>query len=208
MVSENHISRTRGVSTKSDIDVKVSLITDWISNGIPWLRASDGSYVLDSVGEKMLVAFPSDIKSFAEWNGPVPWSEAKGGTDATLAPVARSTISQKTSEYQLLRAELKKLFKDLEARAISQVERANKVSIIAGLQSEIDFKEKVIRQQEQDVIRLRREADAAKKALGDEQDERHRESEEFNRHISELEATKAELLAALSKVSPLRKAPK
>lgn len=207
MVNENHVSQRRNADAKGIIALKVALISDWISNGIPWKQDAEG-YVFDSQGERVLVDFPQDIKSFAEWEGPRPWSKAKGGADAVLQPVARSTINQKTEEYKRLRGKLKELFDDLAARATTQIEQTNKASTIERLETELQFKTKVIDQQEKDVIRLRREADAAKKELGDERDERQREAAEFQRRIAELESENAEHIASLRNVKGLKEARK
>ena len=205
MISEKHISHQRSAGTKAAIDRKLALLTDWVSNGIPWKLNADGSYVFDGKGDKVLVAYPIDVKSFSEWEGIGRWSEVKGEPDVELQAFARSTVNQKTTEYARLRIELKNLFESLKERAKEQIERANKSSIIERLQSDISFKDKVIAQQELDVVRLRREADAARKALGDEKDERAREAEEFRRRITELETDNAQHLATLAKVAPLRK---
>jgi biopolymer transport protein ExbB/TolQ len=90
-------------------------------------------------------------------------------------------------------------------KALSQVERANKSSVIEHLKDELRRTNCILDQQEQDVVRLRREADAARIELGKEKSLRQRNEDELRQQISKLEARTAELTATISKLAPLKR---
>jgi uncharacterized coiled-coil protein SlyX len=197
------MSMVKEVSAMQKVDDKLAVLSDWLKNGIPWKRRPDGEFERDSLGELIPFDFPKNIYQFCEWAGEIAWS-GEPVHNRRLHATPRSTLNQPT--YDTKRAEVTKTYSRLSEKVALQLERANKSSIIERLNTTIIQKQKIIDQQEIDVIHLRRFADIANKSLEEEKGLRSRNEAVFVSRIQELEAQVASLKTTLATVTPLRRA--
>lgn len=203
MSTKEHIAVRGKNRVAKAVDLKVKVLRSWVRFGLPWQTTASGSPARDSDGEQVLVGYPADIKAFCAWKGRVVLVEEKSNKDVEVAYVARSTLNQPT--YDLTRRSISDLLGLVHERATSQLESANKGTVIKRLTEELKHANRILEQQELDVVRLRRQADQAAVELGKERATRQRNEEELNRKLSELQAKNAALIAASHNISPLKR---
>ncbi|WP_448173711.1 hypothetical protein [Rhizobacter fulvus] len=203
MSGKEHISARGKNRVREAVDLKLKVLASWARYGLPWQITPSGDVVRDTDGEPVLIQFPVDIKSFAFWGGSAKLFEGKTYAEIELTKVSRSTLNQPA--YDTIRASIASMLQVVKDKALSQVERANKSSVIEHLKDELRRTNCILDQQEQDVVRLRREADAARIELGKEKSLRQRNEDELRQQISKLEARTAELTATISKLAPLKR---
>lgn len=203
MVNENHIASRRKRTTLEVVNDKFLVLKDWIENGIPWRVNDGGTPAYDSKGKRILIEYPTDLTSFVKWSGLPSWTGPVPLHNRPLIEFARSTLNQPS--YKSTRVYLRKTLEGLSNKAKLQLEKENKQAIIDLQKAEIAYLNKVRKQQEADVIQLRRSADAANRKLGDEHALRLRNERELRDQVERLEEKIAELLKTLSTVAPLAK---
>jgi hypothetical protein len=203
MSSKEHISARGKNRVTEAVQLKLKVLASWARYGLPWQTTSSGDVVRDGDGEQVLIQFPADIKAFAIWGGSAKLVDGKTYAEVELARVSRSTLNQPA--YDSIRASIASMLQVVKDKARSQVERANKNSVIEHLKDELRRTNCILDQQERDVVRLRREADAARIELGKEKSLRQRNEDELRQQISKLEARTAELTATISKLAPLKR---
>lgn len=202
MKHEKHIGPRRRRDTVQLVRDKLDVMEHWCKHGLPWLYRADGKPEVDQDGEMVLAPYPTDVKAFALWSGKVTWTGPNPSHENELGRFGRSTINQ--PDYDTLRRAFDDVLARLKSRARFQLEQKNKRGIIDAQKAEIEYLGRVKKEQEREVVLLRREADGAKRALGIEHALRLRGEAELIRRIAELETTVAELRRTTSGVRVLK----
>jgi exonuclease VII large subunit len=198
--------------------MRIALIRHWCDTEIPWQKGSDGNPLRDEEGELLLDFFPRGPTDFAKWeprlhsegnrNAIFRWTEEideqQVEFEVSLADFEKFSRTNLTQPYHNeIAKEAERQIARIEAKAVAQQERANKVSIIENRDLEIKYLKGVMAEQEKECRDARREASQARIDLATEKQTALNNETQLKRDYQLLEKKYSALLRDFSKVSPI-----
>lgn len=188
------------------VELRLELMDEWISNGqIPWRIDAHGQQIRDKDGELVPDFAPTTLEAFCEWK-PEDSSAASGPKPTRFRRVSRDTLNQHYHSDLRIRVDAKR--KAVEACLTHQLEKFNKASVIAELESRVAMLERIVaaQQTESRVARLRlRELETTYRGRHNEQ---RRQIAQLKSDLQEEQAKVSAAQAAFAKVTKLQPVPK
>lgn len=200
------------------LELRVNLLRHWCNTEIPWQKGPDGNLIRDSDGEPQLDFFPRGPSDFSAWeakfhsegnrNEVYRWTEKIDNQDilfevalANFIPFSRTNLTQ--TYHKDLTDEANKQIARIEAKAIVQLEKARKSSIIEGQALEIKYLKDVIAKQEEECLLARAEARRARTELESERQTALNNEAQLKRDYQLLEEKMSALVRDFAKIAPI-----
>ena len=200
-MSEETISPLRILSTQQ-IGKKILVLEGWIENGIPWrLHDASGEVMHDHNDEKLLDYFPKTIRDFARWDGSQNCAATREKI-GELSTSSRTTLGPR-GHHVKQRELIEQILKQLPSKATEQLTEQNKSLKIERLESKLAFLQKLVVQQETDVLALTRKSTVAAARYRDERATRISNKKQWLAERASLEKRLSELTKQLSKLTRL-----
>jgi hypothetical protein len=207
MIKPLHQSMVSKLAAQANIERKLTILRDWVANGIPCRVDEQGHRLLDAKEQTLLEFFPTSVRQFKVWNG----SQNTPALQACL-PVIAATGNDTLAKRPVLEAQVKQVITALRKRArvqrdatrqtrVRQLEEELRIArtVIALRVAEVREQQRVLRRLQRDHERLQaqRDGDAA---------EFRRLHGELTEALEKERRQHAQLAAQWAKVRPLRKA--
>lgn len=200
------------------LEMRVGLLRHWCNTEIPWQKGLDGNMLRDADGEPQLDFFPRGPSDFSAWEAKLHsegnrnevfcWTEKVDGQDvlfevalANLKPFSRTNLTQ--TYHGDLASEAGKLIGRIEAKAVAQLEKARKSSIIEGQLLEIKYLKGVIAAQEEECLQARAEARRARIELESERQTAFNNEAQLKRDYQLLEEKMSAVVRDFAKIAPI-----
>ncbi|ENG1061389.1 hypothetical protein ABS381_005885, partial [Burkholderia multivorans] len=139
---------------RSDLIAKLEVLEAWAETEIPWRRDAKGVYERDAEGERVLDFVPTRDIHFASWDG-TQNCEATKVLYPQLERLKKTRRRTAPESHPDLQSRLDDVLKALRAKAITQLETANKTTQIAELESSVNFWQSLAHKQEAEIVALR-----------------------------------------------------
>ena len=176
-MSSSHVSSVLRANAQQIIDEKLAILRRWSTEGIPWAQHPDGTVMRDKEETPRFVYFPTDIKSFAEWDASQYLDEEHRRIPdlLKLRRFARSTLAQ---PHNIPRHETVSLqLRAVQVRAISQMDEMDFTGKIKKLESARAADAALIKVQEHEIGQYRKQAAEERKS-------RLAAEKKFTRHVA------------------------
>jgi hypothetical protein len=200
------------------VEMRIALLRHWRNTEIPWQKGANGNLLKDEDGEPILDFFPRGPTDFANW---VPSMHSEGNRSAvfcwkenhddkevefeiSIADLKKFSRTNLTQDYHLaLAQEAERQITAIKAKAVVQLEKSRKASIISSQEAEIKYLKTVIAQQESECRSARASAQKALTALEAERQTARNNEAQAKRDYQQLEAKMAALIRDFAKISPI-----
>ena len=196
-----HISSIAKQKAASAITNKLSVLENWLINGIPWKTVSEGVFERDDSGERVLDYFPTNIFQFGNWDG-------KKNSALTIMEASAVIYTNRSTLYCSNKVQLEKIenvCKELVAKAAKQVKTANKTNAIKGLNVDVEYLEKLTNVQANELTAASLELNAVQTEFRKLSRELLNLRQRYDDETQQLKERNAELTATLNKLTPLRR---
>lgn len=205
MIRPNHQAEVSKAEAEANITRKLNVLEDWLANGIPYQKTTDGNTFLDGDDQKLLDFYPTSLRQFKMWDGSQNCEPVRAQLPAFVA-TGNDTLAKRPA----LEERARRVIAALRGRAESQANatRQSELKRLTGelqvAQATIDIRNAELREQQRKLRQIERaNATLNQKVAGD--------AAEFKRTYEDLLAgletqklLNAQLTAQLAKVSPLR----
>ncbi|MBU9122147.1 hypothetical protein [Burkholderia multivorans] len=188
---------------RSDLIAKLEVLEAWAETEIPWRRDAKGVYERDAEGERVLDFVPTRDIHFASWDG-TQNCEATKVLYPQLERLKKTRRRTAPESHPDLQSRLDDVLKALRAKAITQLETANKTTQIAELESSVNFWQSLAHKQEAEIVALRERMSKTERELREAKAAVKGNQVEWTRVAAEKDAKIASLTELISKISPIR----
>lgn len=186
------------------VAIRLAILESWIERReVPWRTGSDGKVLRDEDGELIPDFVPTNFFQFCNWE-PSKSSPASGDAVLGLRRISRQTLDQ--DYHSELKSNVDSKLKAVKACLTHQLERKNKTSVIAELQSALKLLEGIVDAQQRESRQARQQVGEITKRYRMRHDEQRRIIAQLKSDLAASELRVAELTAAFAKIAPLRPA--
>ncbi|KLD64397.1 hypothetical protein [Dyella japonica] len=202
-----HQSAVSKLAAQANIERKLTILRDWVTNGIPCRVDEQGHRLLDGKEQAVLEFFPTSVRQFKAWDG----SQHAPALQARL-PVITATGNDTLAKRPALETQVKQVIAALRQRARLQRD-ATRHSRVRQLEEELRVARTVIalrvaevREQQRALRRLQRDHERLQAQCEGDAAEFRRLHGELTDALEKERCRNAQLAAQWAKVRPLRKA--
>lgn len=205
MKKHPHQSQVSKQAAQDAIDRKLKILSDWLTNGIPYMENDEGHTLLDGRERKVLEYFPSSVRQFKLWDGSQNSAKLRENLPS-LTRTGNDTLAKRPASAE----QANRLTKALKLRAQNQQD-SGRHSTVRRLKQELAIANETIAlrvAELRDQQRLLRKIDRERARLAAMHDghisELRRLLEQAETTLAQERLRNAELTALLSKMSPLK----
>ena len=200
--------------SNAKIKHKVSVMTQFINNGIPYLRDNKGEYIKNDKGHRLLDYFPGSLSAVAKWSteNHCPYNISNIKELSELETFDRNKVSDKSRKGAArLQESLQSLIDKLKERSLLQKDQ-EKISEIAKLKAEnklLLLQNSALKKSFMEDRKYADEITAKLNELTEDfnniENELREKIEKLTKENTELSLQSAKLTKTLNKVTPMRK---
>lgn len=201
MLKKIHASEQQKNVSRSKLIAKLRVLNEWSKGTLPWQTDSEGNFIRDSNGDKIVERFPSNGKQFCGWVG----RECSPGTQKILPElnsISRQTFSKDYNED--LKSQAEDLFKVLIALQEKMKASASNASEIDKLKRDIFYWQSAAKAEANAVLDLMQRLNEIEKLYNKAERIRKNNEEQLQAEIITLKAENAALNKIVAKVAPLK----
>lgn len=201
MIKKMHASEQQKNASRLKMLAKLKVLNEWSKGKLPWQTDSEGKFIRDDNGDKIVELFPRNGKQFCDWTG----SECSIGTRKILpelASISRQTFSQGYNED--IKSQAEDLFKVLIALREKMKASASNASEIGKLKREIAYWQAAAHAEANALLDMMQRLNEIDKLYKKAERVRKNNEEQLQTQIATLKAENAELNKILAKVTSLK----
>ncbi|ASL43704.1 hypothetical protein bAD24_I09445 [Burkholderia sp. AD24] len=188
----------------ANIDAKLDILREWISNGIPCRRTEDGNALLDAKDRKQLDYFPTSLRQFKAWDGSQNSVLVRRDL-ANITATGNDTLAKRPGKQELARRLINALCQratiQLAETGTSEVKRLTAELAIA--RATIDTRNAELREQQRKLRKIERDNARLEARVAGDATEFKAKYEAMQVELENQKREHARLIATLAKVRPL-----
>lgn len=187
--------------SRNNIQNKIDILHEWSSNGLLWQTKSNGEFIRDKNGDKIIEWIPKNIMQFCKWNG----TQNSEGTQAFLPVIkslSRDTLYKGYNDD--LRNQYEQMIPALNALEDKMLAEASNASIIQRLEKDIKYWKSLADAEATNVLSTLKRLDEIDKKYRKAIRARANNEAELQKKIDELTIENAALNKLVSKVKGLK----
>jgi len=200
-----HQAEVSKAAAEENINQKLKILENWALKGIPYLRTTDGNFLLDSRDNKILDFFPKSLRQFKSWDGSQN-CELVRLEFPRLATTGNDTLAKRPVQEE----EVRKVVLALRLKADSQNLESHP-SVVKKLQAELKVANSIIsirnselREQQRKLLRTGRDYRKLEVQSAGHLADAIKLNAKLAEEIESLKKQNAVLVSQLAKVSPLK----
>jgi hypothetical protein len=200
-----HQSQVSKQAAQEAIDRKLSLLNDWIEQGIPYRMDEDGHVLLDSRDRKVLEFFPTSLRQFKLWDGSqnsprlqaeLPLLTVTGNDTLSKRPASAEQAARLIAALRLCAENQQESGSATTARKLQQA--------LKMAQHTIGLRVAELREQQRQLRQMKREHAQLRAKYEGDNAELRKNLNLTAAELSQEQQRNAKLTKLLAKVSPLR----
>lgn len=204
MSPKAHRSQVLKAAAQENIEHKLTILKNWLRDGIPFVEDGVGNKLLDAKERKVLEYFPSSLRQFKLWDG-TQNSPRLRALLPSFSVTGNDTLSKRPASVE----QVERVTRALKLRAEQQMNEGRH-SILRKLENELDIAKSTIelrvselRTQQRQIRNLKSENNRLRQEQDGHVSELRRLLDQSEEALAQERQRNADLSAIISKVSPI-----